>query len=294
MFCHGHRRRCHVLSWSAAPPAPSPSVRIPHAVPPSRSVPLRSVRPRRSGRQAGPCFARIAPACARTRARDCAGAVCAPDCARAAGRTSSVITGRPLSLSVPPSSCPDPPAPAKAGDPGGRGMTGRGIAARGPLQRGVMECHVWSWSAGPPAPAPPVRIPHAVPPSHSVPFRSPRRRPDRPAGPCFARIAPACARTRARDCAGAVCAPDCARETADARLPSTHAGAFFGPSRSPAQKRQRRPRKPPSLYRHRTTRLPDVKPRNGHNMKLFRYFSGNRAGKPGFTRPRRCPATPRR
>ncbi len=157
------------------------------------------------------------------------------------------------------------------------------------------RCHVSSWSAGPPAPVSPVRIPHAVPPSHSVRFRSPRRRPGRQAGPYFrAYRARACAGGRARLCAGAVSAPDCARETADARLPSTHAGAFFGPSRSPAQKRQRRPRKPPSLYRHRTTRLPDVKPRNGHNMKLFRYFSGNRARKPGFTRPRRYPATPRR
>ena len=44
-----------------------------------------------------------------------------------------------------------------------------------------------------------------------------------------------CAGGRA-SCAGAVRAPDCARETADARLPSAPAGFFCGPSRSPAQK----------------------------------------------------------
>ena len=155
----------------------------------------------------------------------------------------------------------------------------------------VMFCHVRRASgSGVACPYPACRSSIAF---CSVPFAPP---PARPAGGTLFRAyrARPCAGGRARLCAGAVCAPDCARETADARLPSTHAGAFFGPSRSPAQKRQRRPRKPPSLYRHRTTRLPDVKPRNGHNMKLFRYFSGNRAGKPGFTRPRRCPATPRR
>ena len=51
-------------------------------------------------------------------------------------------------------------------------------------------------------------------------------------------------RLRPRVGAGAVRAPDCARETADARLPSVPAGAFFGPSRF-LQKRKRRPRKPP-------------------------------------------------
>ncbi len=91
MFCHAGRRKCHDLSWSAAPPLPLLPIRIPHAVPPSRFVPLRSRRRaergehciwRRSRRRAkrgehcrwrrsrrrrlpcaaGPCFARIARA----------------------------------------------------------------------------------------------------------------------------------------------------------------------------------------------------------------------------------------
>ena len=52
-------------------------------------------------------------------------------------------------------------------------------------------------------------------------------------------------RAPARVGAGAVRAPDCARETADALLPSPPAGFFFGPSRCPAQKSEKRPRKPP-------------------------------------------------
>ncbi len=128
MFCHGRRRRCHVLSWSAAPPAPSPSVRIPHAAPPSRSV-----RPA-GGRDP---VSRVSRAPARPSARVCAGAVCAPDCARAAGRTSSAMTGRlcPSPL-VMPGTPPDLPASAKAGGSGGRGMAARDVSWN------VMFCHV--------------------------------------------------------------------------------------------------------------------------------------------------------
>ena len=102
----------------------------------------------------------------------------------------------------------------------------------------VMVCH------GPPALSPsfaceggpgregrfrvPVRIPHAVPLSCSVPLRSRRRR--LPAsGPCFARIAWAPARGRGRAYrAGAVRAPDCprARQTQGAPLPSVPLGSF--------------------------------------------------------------------
>ena len=127
MFCHGRRRRCHVLSWSAAPPAPSLSVRIPHAAPPSRSV-----RPA-GGRDP---VSRVSRAPARPSARVCAGAVCAPDCARAAGRTSSVMTGR---------LCPSPLV--MPGTPPGLACLREGGGIRGPGHGSagcVMECHASS------------------------------------------------------------------------------------------------------------------------------------------------------
>ena len=86
----GHVMRCHVRhAFAGALPSRS--------VPPSRSVLLRSVRPPPAGGAnaairnvrrvlhggAGPFTARI---CVRARARVCAGAVCAPDCPRAARR----------------------------------------------------------------------------------------------------------------------------------------------------------------------------------------------------------------
>ncbi len=82
---------------------------------------------------------------------------------------------------------------------------------------------------------------HIVPP---IAFRSAPFRP-RPAGlatlkrrdPFCARILRARPRLPARVSAGAVRAPDCARETEGARLPFVPAGAFFGPSPCfPAQK----------------------------------------------------------
>ena len=79
--CHEALRKCHVLSWSAAPPVRSPSARIPHAVPPSRSAPFRSRR--RPGRGGTLFRAYRARPCAGVRARLCAGAVRAPDCPRA-------------------------------------------------------------------------------------------------------------------------------------------------------------------------------------------------------------------
>ncbi len=134
MFRHAARRKCHVLSWSAAPPLPVPPVRILHAVPPSRSVPFAPPRrtrrtlqmaaltpprrtrrtlqmaaltpPRRTRRTlqmaafppppARPASGTLLRAYrARLSARIRAGAVRAPDCARArkdpgAGRTSPV------------------------------------------------------------------------------------------------------------------------------------------------------------------------------------------------------------
>ena len=84
---------------------------------------------------------------------------------------------------------------------------------------------------------------HIFPPSHPVPPPGCTQA----AGPCFARIARAPARARGRAFrAGAVRAPDCARETADAPVPSAPAGAFLRPQPlSCAEKRERRPRKPP-------------------------------------------------
>ena len=60
-------------------------------------------------------------------------------------------------------------------------------------------------------------------------------------------------------CAGAVRAPDCARETADARLPSAPAGVFCGPSRSPAQKSRKAAPGAASLFSFYHT-FPPVKP----------------------------------
>jgi len=119
MFCYAARRKCHVLSWSAAPPPPVPPVRILHAVPPSHSVPFAPPRrtrrtlqmaaltpPPRTRRTLQMAAFPPPPACpasgtpirayrARPPARVSAGAVRAPDCARArkdlgAARTSPV------------------------------------------------------------------------------------------------------------------------------------------------------------------------------------------------------------
>ena len=104
------------------------------------------------------------------------------------------------------------------------------------------KCHAMSWSAAPPAPLLPVRIPHAAPPSRSVPLRSRRRRPHRSGTLCRAYRVAAGARARAGVGAGAVRAPDCprARQAQGALRPSVPLGSFFAPARSKAA-----PRKPP-------------------------------------------------
>ncbi len=83
-----------------------------------------------------------------------------------------------------------------------------------------------------PAEVVPIGIRHVVPSSQFVPLPSPAARLPGAAGPFFARVScvRACARLRAY-CAGAVRAPDCARETPDAPCPSVPAGAFL---RAPA------------------------------------------------------------
>ena len=90
--------------------------------------------------------------------------------------------------------------------------------------------------------------------SGSTPAAGPRRVP-------FPRVSRAPLRGRAgASCAGAVRAPDCARETADARLPSAPAGVFCGPSRSPAQK-SRKAAPGAAFYSHSTTLFPQSSPR---------------------------------
>ena len=90
--------------------------------------------------------------------------------------------------------------------------------------------------------------------SGSTPAAGPRRVP-------FPRVSRAPLRGRAgASCAGAVRAPDCARETADARLPSAPAGVFCGPSRSPAQKSRKAALRPP-FCSHSTTLFPQSSPR---------------------------------
>ena len=84
-------------------------------------------------------------------------------------------------------------------------------------------------------------------PFHSMPSAPPPAWAPPGGGTLFARVSclRACARPRA-SCAGAVRAPDCARETADAPVPSAPAGAFCGPSHCfPAEKRKGGPREPP-------------------------------------------------
>ena len=100
---------------------------------------------------------------------------------------------------------------------------------------------------------------HIVPPSRSVPLRSVRAAAGlsacKRAGQ-FLRAYPACAPVPARArLAPARFAHLIARaRRRSARLPFVPAGAFFGPSHCfSLQKRERRPREPPSLYLHSTT-----------------------------------------
>ena len=115
---------------------------------------------------------------------------------------------------------------------------------------------------------------HIVPPSRSVPLHSVRAAAGLGApsgGTVFARVScvRACARPRA-SCAGAVRAPDCARETPDARLPFVPAGAFFGPSHCfPAQKSEKAApgaafSLPCILLQFLSSQAP-----GGRNMKIF-------------------------
>ncbi len=102
-------------------------------------------------------------------------------------------------------------------------------------------------------------------PSAPLPAWSPRG-----GGTLFARVS--CVRARARpraSCAGAVRAPDCARETAGACPPFVPAGAFFGPSHCfPAQKSRKAAPEAASLPSSYTT-FSQVKPPGGRNMKIF-------------------------
>ncbi len=165
------------------------------------SVAFRSLSsappPARAPLSGGPCFARASPARPRPPPRAFrAGAVRAPDCARGGGRTYP-LRKREGSWKTP------------------------------------ALCHEMSCSScrrrSPAVPF--LHIALSVP-LRSTPFR-PRRRPGRPKrrDPFCARILRACPCAGGHVSAGAVRAPDCARETADAPLPSVPAGAFL---RAPA------------------------------------------------------------
>ncbi len=123
--------------------------------------------------------------------------------------------------------------------------------APGEMSWNVMFCHVPGRCAASarPADASFVPVPHAVPPSRFVPLRSalPAARLPGAAGPCFARNA----RARARLCAGAVRAPDCAREPQGARLPCV-SQRFFETGATGRAAPGKRLRMPPLrvIYRH--------------------------------------------
>ena len=212
-------------------------------------------------------FARVS--CVRVRARrraSCAGAVRAPDCARGGGRAfaprrrsregggrpgshdgeeGTARPGRPSPAGRGQGEGPLPPAEA-AGEAPATAHHAERAPTRPPPQAGEEKkrsrrggswktpalCHDMSCSS---CRRRSFAVPflHIVPPSHCVPLPSvrtaaglgiPRRR-----DPFCARI------LRARPCAGgrvsagAVRAPDCARETADALSLSLPAGAFFRP-----------------------------------------------------------------
>ncbi len=82
-------------------------------------------------------------------------------------------------------------------------------------------------------------------PFRSIPSASPPAWPPSGSGTLFARVSCMRALAAPASCASAARAPDCAREAAGATRLSVPAGAFCGPSHCfPAQKSERRPRKP--------------------------------------------------
>ncbi len=273
---------CHVLHAAAE------ALRFRSCIsfPPSRSVPLHSVRA--AGLDAP---MRRDPFCARIlRARPCAGgrvsagAVRAPDCARG-GRRAFAPHRRPREGGGRPGPHDREERNARSGrpSPAGRGQgegplspaeaageapaTARHAeraptrpppqAGRGDFMEGlcIVSWHVMFFM-------PPPKLCGSVPAYrslHRVPFRSIPSAPPAWTPPCggtlFARVS--CVRARARQCAscaGAVRAPDCARETAGALLSSPPAGAFFGPSHCfPAQKSRKAAPEAASLTLHSTT-----------------------------------------
>ena len=114
---------------------------------------------------------------------------------------------------------------------------------------------------------------HIAPPSRSVPLHAVRAAAGLGApngGTLFARVS--CLRARARpraSCAGAVRAPDCARETADAPVPSPPAGFFSAPAALLRRKAERRPQGTASLHPLYTT-FSSVKPLEENFFKFSR------------------------
>ena len=73
--------------------------------------------------------------------------------------------------------------------------------------------------------------------------------------------------------AGAVRAPDCAREAKDARLPSAHAAAFFEAPAAPLRRKAKGgPREPP-LCSHTTTFFRRSSLPGGRNLKFSQIFA---------------------
>ena len=152
-----------------------------------------------------------------------------------------------------------------------RGRAGSGAVHGRPLHC-VMNCHVLH------AAAEALRCRSCISFLRRVPSRSmpsappPAGFPERRDSFC-ARILPAPPRGRAGVGAGAVRAPDCARETADARLESPPAGAFFGPSHCfPLQKSEKAApgsRLSATIVAH----FPIGQAPGRRNMKIFPIFS---------------------
>ena len=186
--------KCHVLSWSAPPPG---RARVGCGHP--------CLLPVRDG---GPFAARIACAPARPSARVCAGAVCAPDCAREP--QGAPPPSRPAAPVRPPSSFPGLACPREGGGSGhdGERHDGAGCVMKCPVSSCAppeMSCFVMfriqamvlsrlklSFPAGPGVfrPAFPTwRFRHGL--FLPIPLRSvlPAAGSSRAAGPCFARNA---------------------------------------------------------------------------------------------------------
>ena len=271
MSCSSCRRRSSAVPFLHI----APSVAF-------RSAPCRPRRRRPGRSQAAGPFLRAYPA--RPPARVSAGAVRAPDCPREAegGHLPPVVApAKAGAAPVPMAERREPRAPEDPLPPGEGRVRGRfrlrkrrakprqpPVTPREPppglpRKRGrrrkeqagrfmedpqhcVMTCHVPHAAAEALQFRSCISFLHRVP-FHSLPSAPPPAWPPSSGGTLFARVSCMRACARPRVSAGAVRAPDCARETAGALSLSVPAGAFL---RAPAlaslsRKAERRPREPP-------------------------------------------------